>query len=144
MALFSLQAAVAKMCLSTSRLLSGLACVRSTRDKPSSTRFRASAAKSLRPILGSSSGIGVFGLGRRKTNSESSDFIDVAVGDLRGVFPYTSTRPDRNSQCPLYPQKRTLGLSPAMSALCQKQTFKSYALRVRGALDRMQQPLPRC
>src|SRR5262249_52945835 len=56
--------------LSTSRLLSGLACVRSTRDKPSSTRFRASAAKSLRPILGSSSGIGVFGLGRCKTNTQ--------------------------------------------------------------------------
>ena len=25
--------------------------------------------------------------------------------------------------CPLYPQKRTLELSPAMSALCQKQTY---------------------
>ena len=57
MGLFSLQAAVAKMCLSTSRLLSGPGCVRSTRDKPSSTRFRASAAKSPRPTLGSSSGI---------------------------------------------------------------------------------------
>src|SRR6516225_8230717 len=26
-------------------------------------------------------------------------------------------------RCPLYPQKRTLGVSRAMSALCQKQTF---------------------
>jgi hypothetical protein len=57
MGLFSLQAAVAKMCLSTSRPLSGLACVRSTKDKPSSTRLRAIAADSPRPILGSSSGI---------------------------------------------------------------------------------------
>src|SRR6516164_4067923 len=26
--------------------------------------------------------------------------------------------------CPLYPQKRTLGLNRVMSALCQKQTFR--------------------
>jgi CspA family cold shock protein len=32
--------------------------------------IQASAAKSLRPILGSSSGIGVFGLGRCKTNTQ--------------------------------------------------------------------------
>ena len=57
MGLFSLQAAVAKMCLSTSRLLNGLGCVRSTRDRPSSTRLRANAADSPRLILGSSSGI---------------------------------------------------------------------------------------
>ena len=28
-----------------------------------------------------------------------------------------------SNQCPLYPQKRTLELSPGMSAKCQKQTF---------------------
>src|SRR5215831_17866104 len=30
-------------------------------------------------------------------------------------------------ECPLYPQKRTLGLSRGMSALCQKQTFCTAA-----------------
>jgi hypothetical protein len=59
MDLFSLQAAVAKMCSSTSRPLSGPGCVRSTRDKPSSTRLRVIAAKSPQQILGSSSSISV-------------------------------------------------------------------------------------
>src|SRR5262252_7553662 len=59
MGLFSLLAGVAKMCSSTSRLLSGRGCAHSTRDKLSSTRLRAIAAKSPRPIFGSSSGIAV-------------------------------------------------------------------------------------
>src|SRR5262249_17947923 len=29
----------------------------------------------------------------------------------------------KSRRCPLYPQKRTLGLSREMSALCQKQTY---------------------
>src|SRR6516165_10631975 len=86
MGLFSLQAAVAKMCLSTSRLLSGLACVRSTRDKPSSTRFRASAAKGPRPTLGSSSGYAV----------------------IECPLWVKSRHWSTSNQCPLYPQKRTL------------------------------------
>src|SRR5215469_7588911 len=46
---------------------------------------------------------------------ESSDFIDVAVEDLRGVFLYASTRPDGNSQCPLLGVKRTLAERVEMS-----------------------------
>jgi Arm DNA-binding domain len=68
MGLFSLRAAVAEMCSYTSRLLSGPGCVRSMRDKPSSTRLRTIAVKSPRPILGSSSGICVF-IGRGRCRS---------------------------------------------------------------------------
>jgi len=52
--------------------------------------------------------------------SESTDFIDVTIKNLRGVFPY---RPDGNPKCPLYPRKRTWFSTIAMSALCQKQTL---------------------
>src|SRR6516225_4610791 len=38
------------------------------------------------------------------------------------------------SSCPLYPQKRTLGLSRAMSALCQKRTYLSAVIRWRIAM----------
>ena len=34
------------------------------------------------------------------------------------------------SQCPLYPQKRTLLSATGMSALCQKQTLARFQLRV--------------
>src|SRR5215472_17420281 len=37
-----------------------------------------------------------------------------------------SGHPGTFNQCPLYPQKQTLGRSRAMSALCQKQTFALY------------------
>ena len=60
------------MCLSTSRLLSGLGCVRSTRDKPSSTRLRANAADSPRPILGSSSGISALSGGHCRSLSTAA------------------------------------------------------------------------
>src|SRR6516162_2355839 len=72
MGLFSLQAAVAKMCLSTSRLLSGLGCVRSTRDKPSSTRLRANAADSPQLILGSSSGLSALSGGHCRSLSTAA------------------------------------------------------------------------
>jgi hypothetical protein len=62
MGLFNLQAGVAEMCLSTSRLLSGPGCVRSMRDKPSSARSRAIAVKSPRSIFGSSSGISILSI----------------------------------------------------------------------------------
>src|SRR6516164_4994467 len=50
---FSLLAAAAKTCSSTSRLLSGPGCVHSTTDKLSSTRSRAIGGKSPRSTSGS-------------------------------------------------------------------------------------------
>src|SRR6516165_8994497 len=41
---------------------------------------------------------------------------------------WVKSRHQRTSaSCPLYPQKRTLGLTRAMSAMCQKQTFSRVA-----------------
>src|ERR1700694_4817992 len=75
MGLFSLQAAVAKMCSSTSRPLSGPGCVRSTRDKPSSTRLRVIAAKSPQQILGSSSSISVLSVAGAAVRAISDHYL---------------------------------------------------------------------
>ena len=75
MGLFSLQAAVAGTCLSTSRLLSGPVYVHSTRDKPSSTRSRAIEAKSPRLILGSSSGILLLSVAGAAGSGVSDDYL---------------------------------------------------------------------
>jgi hypothetical protein len=75
MGLFSLQAAVAKMCSSTFPPLSGPGCVHSTRDSPSSTRLRAIAAKSPRPILGSNSGTSILSVAGAAAGAVSDDHL---------------------------------------------------------------------
>ena len=83
MGLFNLQAGVAKMCSSTSRLLSGPGCVHSTTDKPSSTRLRAIGAKSQRPILGSSNGISVLSVDYLRSKS-IADLTSISACDAAG------------------------------------------------------------
>src|SRR5262249_10003583 len=90
MGLFSLQAAVAKMCLSTSRPLSGPGCVHSTTDKPSSTRLRTIEAESPRPILGSSSGTSVLSVARAAGRAVSDDHLSRNRPQISPRSPHTT------------------------------------------------------
>jgi hypothetical protein len=109
------------MCSYTSRLLSGPGCVRSTRDKPSSTRLKAIAAKSPRPILGSSSGIlGIIGCGRFRSRAVGDDYLGRNRLQALSRFPQATprgnwcSRIDRRMSSPLQRPSPTCTHAPSV------------------------------
>jgi hypothetical protein len=143
MGLFNLLAAVAKMCSSTSRLLSGPGCVRSTRDKPSSTRLRTIEAKSPRPILGSSSGISVLSNRyadwrcRRRRSISSTTAWSVGCRsrcgrDERSIRPASPSARKRSTHLRTVLTQTPKAVATAFGVCLSINTRRTNSVRLRG------------